>query len=246
MVWSAADICRAGFCVQVFELFVWISFSVGSPLLGYAAVSAVLESLCGLCLYMWQASLLFPVLTGIDLSLLQLESGVYVPGLHVAFQLAVLGVGFFPDGLTVLVSFWLFVFSFGVAAVPPSDLVSRCCAPWASGCVLLAGVTAAVSQPPSPESNPNSPSPVTTMDQPGSIPWIQHDPSIPVAENSSGWAETGEEVNLIEYKQLEKAVERVEAPTLASRSASKRTSDRAWSSSARVRSTGARDASPAI
>uniref|UniRef100_A0A6N2NG35 Senescence-associated protein n=1 Tax=Salix viminalis TaxID=40686 RepID=A0A6N2NG35_SALVM len=100
----------------------------------------------------------------------------------------------------------------------------------------------------SPESNPNSPSPVTpcyhesseqraepastfylinasfqksgfgarissriTTDQPGSIPWRQHDPPIPVAENSSSGAETGEEVNLIEHKQLEKAVERAEA-----------------------------------
>ena len=78
------------------------------------------------------------------------------------------------------------------------------------------------------------------QDQPGSIPWRQHDPSIPVAENSSGWAETGEEVNLIEHKRLKKAVERAEAPTPASRSASESTSDRTWSSSARVRSTGAR------
>uniref|UniRef100_A0A6N2MPE0 Senescence-associated protein n=1 Tax=Salix viminalis TaxID=40686 RepID=A0A6N2MPE0_SALVM len=148
---------------------------------------------------------------------------------------------------------------------------------------------------PSPESNPNSPSPVTTMgrnlndasparwpcdpssyhesseqraepastfylinaslpevgvwctqaydywqDQPGSIPWRQHDPPIPVAENSSSGAETGEEVNLIEHKQLEKAVERAEAPTPASRSASESTSDRTWSSSARVCSTGTR------
>ncbi|KAG6384450.1 hypothetical protein SASPL_155735 [Salvia splendens] len=78
------------------------------------------------------------------------------------------------------------------------------------------------------------------MDQPGSIPWRQHNPPIPVAENSSSGAETGEEVNLIEHKQLEKAVERAEAPTPASRSASESTSDRTWSSSARVCSTGTR------
>jgi hypothetical protein len=68
----------------------------------------------------------------------------------------------------------------------------------------------------------------------------QHDPPIPVAENSSSGAETGEEVNLTEHKQLEKAVERAEAPTPASRSASESTSDRTWSSSARVCSTGTR------
>ncbi|KAF9672701.1 hypothetical protein SADUNF_Sadunf11G0071500 [Salix dunnii] len=39
-------------------------------------------------------------------------------------------------------------------------------------------------------------------------------------------AETGEEVNLIEHKQLEKAVERAEALAPASRSASESTSDR--------------------
>ena len=78
------------------------------------------------------------------------------------------------------------------------------------------------------------------QDQPGSIPWRQHDPPIPVAENSSSGAETGEEVNLTEHKQLEKAVERGEAPTPASRSASESTSDRTWSSSARVCSTGTR------
>ncbi|KAF9671444.1 hypothetical protein SADUNF_Sadunf12G0048400 [Salix dunnii] len=77
-------------------------------------------------------------------------------------------------------------------------------------------------------------------DQPGSIPWRQHNPSIPVAENSSGWAETGKEVNLIEHKKLEKAVKRAEDPTLASCSTSESTSDRTWSSSARVCLTGAR------
>ena len=82
--------------------------------------------------------------------------------------------------------------------------------------------------------------PYATIFRSGSIPWRQHDPSIPVAENSSSGAETGEEVNLTEHKQLEKAVERAEAPTPASRSASESTSDRTWSSSARVCSTGTR------
>ncbi|KAJ6676078.1 hypothetical protein OIU74_005797 [Salix koriyanagi] len=62
----------------------------------------------------------------------------------------------------------------------------------------------------------------------------------PSPKNSSSGAETGEEVNLIEHKQLEKAVERAEAPMPASRSASESTSDRTWSSSARVCSTGTR------